>query len=159
MFGDDLVLGENCLKNCLKLYEKYDSNVIAVQEVEEKDVSRYGIVKIRPNSNGDLVIEDLIEKPSIAEAPSRLAILGRVILKPEIFNALEKIPFGKGNELQLTDAMRELSKNQSFMAYNIKGEWLTLTDPENYLKTIIRFALHRQELKTSLLNFFKTLSE
>jgi len=105
LLGDDIVRSEvPCLKQLINVYERYQVSILGVQEVKKEEVSRYGIVKVMDvNRNGVLEIEDLIEKPKPEEAPSNLAIMGRYILTPEIFEALEKTQPGTGGEVQLTE--------------------------------------------------------
>lgn len=158
--GDDLILSEKpCIQNLIELYERYHSCVLSVYAVPQEKIPLYGIIKYKKN-NGDLLVEDLVEKPSIKDAPSNLAIVGRYILKPEIFGILESTPFGAGNELQLTDALRKLNKKERMVAYNITdGQWLTVGDKITYLKATVEFALQRPDLKEEFLNYLKEVVE
>jgi UTP--glucose-1-phosphate uridylyltransferase len=131
-------------------YEQYRQTVIAVETVPWDKVSRYGIVG--GNKVSDKIIEllDLIEKPERDKAPSNLAIAGRYILTPEIFSALEKTPRGKGNEIQLTDALRILLKQEGMIATVIEGKRHDIGNKLDFLKTTIEFALKRKEFSAPL---------
>ncbi|MFA7319789.1 MAG: UTP--glucose-1-phosphate uridylyltransferase [Parcubacteria group bacterium] len=155
-FGDDLVKSKTSFtKQMVEDYEKTGNLIMGVQEVEQKDVVRYGIVKLKEGTNQ---MEDIIEKPSIEEAPSRLAGFGRYILNQEIIDILRNTSLGKGNELWVTDAIKEYIKRGGvFLAKEIKdGQWLTTGDPANYLKTILTYASDRDELKDILDEFVKS---
>lgn len=157
VFGDDLVKSKvSFTKDMLEDYGKHGSPIIAVQEVPLDQVSRYGIVKLRENS---MEIEDIIEKPSIEEAPSRLADFGRMVLNQDIIDILKTTALGKGNELWIVDAIKTYVKNGGrFMAKNVdEGEWLTTGDPLNYMTTILKYALDREDIGQELRKLIKTL--
>jgi len=158
VWGDDLVDAKvSFTKQMVKDYEKTGHLMIGVQEVPKKEVSRYGIVKLKGKT---MQIEDIIEKPSVKEAPSRLADFGRMILNQEIIDILRKIPLGKGNELWIVDAIREyVRKGGKFYAKRIEGgEWLTTGDPLNYFKTNLRYGLKDKEIGKELKKYIKELS-
>lgn len=155
-FGDDLVKSKiSFTKQMVEDYEKTGNLIMGVQEVEEKDVVRYGIVKLKEGTNQ---MEDIIEKPSIEEAPSRLAGFGRYILNQEIIDILKNTSLGKGNELWITDAIKEyIRRGGIFLAKEIKdGQWLTTGDPANYLKSILAYASDREDLKDTLDKFVQS---
>lgn len=155
-FGDDLVKSKiSFTKQMVEDYEKTGNLIMGVQEVEEKDVVRYGIVKLKEGTNQ---MEDIIEKPSIEEAPSRLAGFGRYILNQEIIDILRNTSLGKGNELWITDAIKEyIRRGGVFLAKEIKdGQWLTTGDPANYLKSILAYASDREDLKDTLDEFIQS---
>lgn len=155
-FGDDLVKSKTSFtKQMVEDYEKSGNLIMGVQEVEEKDVVRYGIVKLKEGTNQ---MEDIIEKPSIEEAPSRLAGFGRYILNQEIIDILKNTSLGKGNELWVTDAIKEyIARGGVFLAKEVKdGQWLTTGDPANYLKTILAYASDRDDLKGTLEEFIQS---
>jgi UTP--glucose-1-phosphate uridylyltransferase len=126
-------------------YEQYQQTVIAVETVPWDKVSRYGIVGGDNLGDKILQITELIEKPERDKAPSNLAIAGRYILTPEIFTALEKTQRGKGNEIQLTDALRLLMKTESLIATVIEGKRYDIGNKLDFLKTTVEFALRRKE--------------
>jgi len=156
-FGDDLVKSKiSFTKQMVKDYEKHGQPIIAVQKVPKNQVNRYGIVKLRGKS---MEIEDIIEKPSINEAPSRLADFGRMILNQEIIDILKKTALGKGNELWIVDAIKTYVKNGGkFMAKTVDdGEWLTTGDPLNYITTILKYAFERKDIGKELKAFTRQL--
>lgn len=146
MLGDDLVMGkEPCLKRLIEIYSKHNAGVVAVEALPMELVSKYGIVKGK-NYLDTFLVEGVVEKPSQEKAPSNLAILGRYVLKPGIFGILKQTPYGKGNELQLTDALNSLCRQEKFLAHKIEGKWYTVGDKLEYLKTILAFASQRKDL-------------
>lgn len=126
-------------------YEQYGGSVIGVENVPHDKVNRYGIVGGIPLSDSILQLDTLIEKPAIDKAPSNLAIAGRYILSPEIFDAIEKTPKGKNNEIQLTDSMLLLLKRENFYAHLIEGKRHDIGNKLDFLKTTVEFALKRKE--------------
>lgn len=161
MLGDDIVMSETpCLKQIIDVFEYYNSSVVAVQSVSENEVSKYGIIKPKGTMiDSDLFyIDSLVEKPKIEEAPSRFAIMGRYILNPEIFDILARIPVGQGDELQLTDAINELNKQQAVLAYNFEGSRYDIGDKIGFIKATIDFALTREEIRESVLSYLLEVS-
>jgi UTP--glucose-1-phosphate uridylyltransferase len=162
LLGDDIVRSEKpCLQQLMEIYEYYNSSVVGVQMVPEHETSKYGIIKpkgeeVAPNL---VYIDSLVEKPKFGEAASRFAVMGRYILKPEIFAVLEQIPYGQGNELQLTDAISELNKQQAVLAYNFEGIRYDVGDRAGFIKATLDFALNREELREELLAYLKRLLE
>ncbi|EKE19276.1 MAG: hypothetical protein ACD_9C00067G0004, partial [uncultured bacterium] len=157
VWGDDLVKSDvSFTKQMVEDYEKNGHLMIGVQGVPKEVVDRYGIVKLREGTNE---IEDVIEKPSIEEAPSNLAQFGRMILDREFIEILRNTALGKGNELWVTDAIKTYVKNGGiFLAKELKdGEWLTTGDPLNYLKATLAYAFDRDDLKTDLDEYIKKL--
>ncbi|MFK9090628.1 UTP--glucose-1-phosphate uridylyltransferase GalU [Bacillus salipaludis] len=160
MLGDDVVLSDvPCLKQLIDVFEYYNSSVVAIQNVPEQDVSKYGIIKPKGAMiDPDIyTIESFIEKPMQEEAPSTLAVMGRYILKPEIFPILERLPIGQGNELQLTDAINELNKQQAVLAYNFEGIRYDIGDKIGYLKATIDLALKRDDTREEILTFLNEI--
>lgn len=158
VWGDDLVDSkESFTKQMVRDYEKTGHLMIGVQEVPKEEVSRYGIVKLKGKT---MQIEDIIEKPSIKEAPSQLADFGRMILDQEIIDILRKIPLGKGNELWIVDAIREyVRKGGKFYAKKIEdGEWLTTGDPLSYFKANLKLGLKDKEIGKDLRKYIKELN-
>jgi UTP--glucose-1-phosphate uridylyltransferase len=156
VWGDDLVKSKiSFTKQMVEDYEKNGHPMIGVQEVTKEDVVRYGIVKLREGTNE---IEDIVEKPSVEEAPSRLADFGRMILNQEIVDVLKKTALGKGNELWITDAIKNYVKSGGiFLAKEVKdGQWLTTGDPLNYLKAMLTYAFEREDIGKDLKNFIKS---
>jgi UTP--glucose-1-phosphate uridylyltransferase len=141
----------------IDIYEQYGQTVIAVEEVPKDKVNRYGIVGGKKISERILQLDQMIEKPDIDKAPSNLAIAGRYILTPEIFPALEKTARGKGNEIQLTDALRILLKQEDIVAYTIEGKRYDIGNKLDFLKTTVEFALRRDEFAKPFADFLKEI--
>ncbi len=141
----------------MDIYEQYKSSVIAVEQVPRDKVSRYGIVGGDQLSEKLMRLNQLIEKPSIEASPSNLAIAGRYILTPGIYKALEKTPKGKGNELQLTDALIELLKTESVYSQTFEGKRYDIGNKLDFIKTTIEFALKRKEFSSKVLAFMKEI--
>jgi UTP--glucose-1-phosphate uridylyltransferase len=156
VWGDDLVKSKiSFTKQMIEDYEKNGKPMIGVQKVEKEDVVRYGIVKLREGTNE---IEDIVEKPSVEEAPSRLADFGRMILNQEIIDVLKKTALGKGNELWIVDAIRSYVQGGGiFLAKEIEnGQWLTTGDPLNYLKAVLTYAFDREDIGADLKKYINT---
>ncbi len=136
-------------------YEQYGQTVIAVETVPWENVSRYGIVGGHNLSDKVIQLSELIEKPDRKQAPSNLAIAGRYILTPQIFRALEKTPRGKGNEIQLTDALRILFKEEGIIATLIEGKRYDIGNKMDFLKTTVEFALKRKEFAEGFEKFLR----
>ena len=138
-------------------YAQYGCSVIAVEEVPHDKVNRYGIVGGKALSDRILELTTLVEKPAIKDAPSNLAIAGRYILTPEIFNMLEQTPAGKNNEIQLTDAMLLLLKRENLYAHRIEGKRHDIGNKLDFLKTTVEFALKRPEFATPFRAFLEEI--
>ncbi len=136
-------------------FEQYKQTIIAVETVPSSKVSRYGIIGGDAISDKLLQITEMVEKPEMKKAPSNLAIAGRYILTPEIFSALEKTQKGKGNEIQLTDALRILLKRENMIAQIIEGKRHDIGNKLDFLKTTIEFALKRKEFSAPLTQFMQ----
>lgn len=157
VWGDDLVKSKvSFTKQMVEDFEKHGKPMIGVQKVPKEEVVRYGIVKLREGTNE---IEDIIEKPSVEEAPSQLADFGRMILNQEIIDVLKKTALGKGNELWITDAIRQYVQSGGiFLAKEVEdGEWLTTGDPLNYLKALLKYAAERDDIGKELKDFTRDL--
>lgn len=163
LLGDDIVHSpENpCLKQLIDTFEEHDCSVIGVQQVPQQDVSKYGVVSIdKNNDNGNVfAVNDLVEKPSISEAPSNYAIMGRYVLTPGIFDILENQAPGAGGEIQLTDAIKELNVQQHVMACDFEGQRYDVGDKFGFIKATVEFALGREGLKSDVLEYLKSVVE
>lgn len=146
-FGDDLVKSKvSFTKQLIDTYHQHGCSVIGVQEIDTKDVSKYGIVKLEEKTE---FLADIIEKPAIEKAPSNLASFGRYLFTPEIFTALDKIKQGKGGEYWIADGIKLLATQGRVATAKVKnGKWLTTGDPVTYLDAILEYALDRPELAT-----------
>ncbi len=148
LLGDDIVNSKKpCLKQMIEIYERYKTSVIGVQTVPDTDVSKYGVIKANKIEDRIFKIEDLVEKPKLKDAPSNLAIMGRYIIHPDIFDILEKLPPGAGGEIQLTDALKVLNNQQQIYAYIFEGKRYDVGDRLGYLQATVEFALQREDLQ------------
>lgn len=159
LLGDDVIdAPEPCLKQMMKLYEKTGSNIVGVRTVPEDETDRYGIVKIADSIATDCVrVADLVEKPNSHSAPSNLAVMGRYIINPEIFEILNHTAQGVGGEIQLTDALRKLCQQQELLAYQFVGKRYDVGDKLGFLKATVEFALKKEELSTDFKKYLLNL--
>ncbi|MDG5786695.1 UTP--glucose-1-phosphate uridylyltransferase GalU [Evansella sp. AB-P1] len=162
LLGDDIVQSDTpCLKQLIDVYERYHSSVIGVQAVPDEDVSKYGIVSPKGAKIEDNVIhaDTFVEKPALEDAPSNYAIMGRYVLRPEIFDILETLPPGAGNEIQLTDAIKVLNQSQVVLAYNFNGIRYDVGDKFGFIKATVDFALQREDLSNDVAQYIKDIYE
>lgn len=161
ILGDDVVYngdGEPALHQLIRQYEKTGTTIVGCQMVAEEQVSSYGIIDGKPEMDPDLMkVSDMIEKPSVAKAPSRFAALGRYVITPDIFSILEETKPGKGGEIQLTDAFRVLARNGKVYAYNFKGQRYDTGNKLGYLKAVVEFALRREDLGADFRAYLKEI--
>ena len=160
LLGDDIVDASTpCLKQMIDAYDEYKTTVLGVQEVAKENVDKYGILDVKHIEDRVYKVKDMVEKPSIEEAPSNIAILGRYIITPEIFNILENQAPGKGGEIQLTDALQTLATKEAIYAYNFEGRRYDVGDKLGFLEATVDFALKRPELRDDFIEFLKTKSD
>ncbi|MDU7968014.1 MAG: sugar phosphate nucleotidyltransferase, partial [Paeniclostridium sordellii] len=126
-----------------------------VQEVAKEDTSKYGILDVKPIEDRVYKVKDMVEKPKVEEAPSNMAILGRYIITPAIFDILENQEPGKGGEIQLTDALKTLGQQEAIYAYNFEGRRYDVGDKLGFLEATVDFALKRDELKDEFMKFLE----
>lgn len=156
LLGDDVVRSKTpCLKQLIELYGEMPGTILAVQEVPEADVSKYGILDAEKVREGVFRVRDLVEKPAPGEAPSRLAIMGRYIISPRVFEILADTPPGAGNEIQLTDALRVLCREEPVYGLAFKGQRFDVGDKLGYLKATVEFALDRPDLTREFAEYLK----
>lgn len=164
LLGDDVVVNKNskpALKQLIDAYEQTKSSVVGVQTVAKEDVCKYGIVELdRMHSHeGRLVkLSSMVEKPEIDKSPSQMAVLGRYVLTPEIFEILETQESGAGGEVQLTDAIKRLMDRQAVYAYDFEGVRYDVGDKFGFIKATIDFALDRDELHNQVLEYIKEIA-
>jgi UTP--glucose-1-phosphate uridylyltransferase len=161
LLGDDIVYNEDkpCLKQLIDCYNEYKTSILGVQTVAEENVSKYGIVDGIPVEDRVCKVKGLVEKPTIGEAPSNTAILGRYIVTPRIFDILDNTRPGKGNEIQLTDALLELIKEEAMYAYNFEGRRYDVGDKLGYLEATVEYALRKPELRNDFVKYLKDIVE
>ena len=158
LLGDDIIDARvPALKQMMDVYQRYPATILAIQKVPKNQTKNYGIIAGRRIEDGVHLVTDLIEKPSPEEAPSNLAIIGRYILMPEIFDALESTPPGKGGEIQLTDGLRLLMKKRPIYAYEFQGTRHDAGDKLGFLKATVDFGLKNQEFGDEFRDYLKKL--
>jgi UTP--glucose-1-phosphate uridylyltransferase len=150
LLGDTITI-PGCTKELIEKYEAFKTTIIAVEEVPKEKLSSYGIIKGKEIEGDIHLVEDLVEKPSPEEAPSNLGILGRYILTPAIFDAIKVTPPGKGNEIQLTDALRLV--REKIYAYVYRGRRYDIGNKLDWLKSNIELSLADERFKDALKNF------
>ena len=138
LLPDDLIINKNCSKEMIKLHKKTKGSIIATKKVDKKTVSRWGILSIENKKKNYFRIKDVIEKPSMKQAPSNYAIIGRYILPSEIFNEIKKLKPGQGNEIHITDAIKNLIyKGSNFYGNIFMGKYLDCGTISGYIKSSI----------------------
>lgn len=160
LLGDDVVYNDEkpALGQLIKAYDELGGTVLGVQTVAQEATKLYGIVDTN-GSVGDRTysVQDMVEKPNPDEAPSRLAVLGRYVITPAIFDILEKTEPGKGGEIQLTDALKVLAKQEKMFAYDFEGRRYDIGDKEGFLEACVEYALRRDDLKDKFSAYLKGL--
>ncbi|MBV1817726.1 UTP--glucose-1-phosphate uridylyltransferase GalU [Bacteroidales bacterium MSK.15.36] len=160
MLGDDVVYSQKpCLKQLIECYNEYKTTILGVQQVAREDVYKYGIVDGKYIEDNVYKVKGLVEKPKVEEAPSNIAILGRYIITPKIFEMLSTIKPGKGGEIQLTDALRELASKEAIYAYNFEGRRYDVGDKLGFLQATIEFALRKEEIKDEFEKYLLGISD
>jgi UTP--glucose-1-phosphate uridylyltransferase len=164
LLGDTLIASENSkpvTRQLMDVYDRYKGSVVALEEVAPQLVNRYGIIDGSILDDNVLLAQDFIEKPDIGQAPSNLAIASRYVFTPEIFDYLDRTPLGKNNEIQLTDAMRMMVKDQAMYGVKINGIRYDIGNKLDFIKTNLIYGLQNDEikdkLKTWLIEFSKQL--
>lgn len=161
LLGDDVVYNPDkpAMKQLIEVYEEYGRSVLGCQKVPDEQVSSYGIVAGNKLDNHRILkVSDMVEKPAPAEAPSNMAVLGRYIITPAIFDILEYTKPGKGGEIQLTDALKVLAQQEAVFAYDFVGKRYDLGDKLGFLKAQVEFALRRDDLGSQFKEYLKELS-
>ncbi len=158
MLSDDIIDSETpALQQLLDVYEKYDAPVLGTMRVAGEAISRFGVIDGEEVEDGVYKINDMVEKPQFAEAPSDLAIIGRYVLTPDIFDELEKTLPGAIGEIQITDAMRSLLKQRPFYGVRFKGTRYDAGDKLGFLIATVEFALRHEELAPEFREYLKSL--
>ncbi len=161
LLGDDVIVGEvPCVRQMMDIYDHYQASIVALMEVPPEEAGRYGIVKARalPNTDDRLFeVLDMVEKPPQGEAPSNLAIIGRYILTPHIFDALKHTARGSGGEIQLTDGLRYMLGRQRILAYKFRGKRYDAGDKLGFLQATVEVALKNDELGPAFRAYLKSL--
>ena len=161
LLGDDVVYNpaRPALRQLMDIYESTGGSVLGCQNVPDAKVSSYGIVAGTKTDNARLMrVSDMVEKPALSEAPSHMAVLGRYIIKPQVFDILAQTKPGKGNEIQLTDALKVLAAEDSVYAYDFEGQRYDLGDKLGFLKATVEFALRRKDLGEPFKAYLKDIA-
>lgn len=158
LLGDDIVYSEKpCLKQMVEVFEEHQASVLGVQTVPHDQVFKYGIVDGIKLSDRLYTVSGLVEKPPVDKAPTDVAILGRYIIEPEIFDYLEKTKPGAGGEIQLTDALMSLAKDKKMLAYDFVGRRYDVGDKLGFLTATVEYALRRDDLKDKFMAYLKEI--
>ena len=158
ILGDDVVKGQApALRQLMDAYEKCGTTVLGVQKVDIMDTDKYGVIATDDKTGRLHRVTDLVEKPGPEHAPSDIAILGRYVLTPGIFEAIENTPPGKGGEIQLTDAIKRLNGEEDVYAYEFEGKRYDVGDKLGFLKATCEFALDRDDLRDDFTQYLKEL--
>lgn len=158
LLGDDIVESEvPAMKQLIDVYEETGHSVIGVQEVPEADTHRYGIIDPLTKNGRQYEVKKFVEKPAQGTAPSNLAIMGRYVLTPEIFDYLKTQKEGAGNEIQLTDAIERMNNDNQVYAYDFEGERYDVGEKLGFVKTTIEYALKDDSMREELTRFIKAL--
>ena len=159
LLGDDIVYNEEkpCLKQILECYNEYKTSILGVQKVPRENINKYGIVEAKHIEDRVYKVKGLIEKPNMNQTNSNIAILGRYIITPRIFEILENLEPGKGGEIQLTDALLKLSKEEAIYAYNFEGKRYDVGDKFGFLQATVEYALRKDKLKDDFIKYLKEI--
>jgi UTP--glucose-1-phosphate uridylyltransferase len=160
MLGDDVVDSKvPCLKQLMDCYDEYKTSILGVQKVPKDEVYKYGIVRGMYIEDRVYKVKGLVEKPKCESAPSNIAILGRYIITPSIFEILKETVPGKDGEIQLTDALKTLAKIEAMYAYNFEGRRYDVGDKLGFLQATVEYALKRDELKKPFMQYLMNLKD
>lgn len=148
LLGDDLVRSAvPCIKQLIRLFGTCRKTLIAVQRIPNEKVGSYGIVDVEKLGGSTYRIKDIVEKPSLDEAPSNIAAIGRYVFEPQIFDHIKATPPGKGGEIQIADAIKGLMQTQDVYAYEFDGTRYDIGDKFGYIQAIVDFAMERDDLR------------
>jgi UTP--glucose-1-phosphate uridylyltransferase len=160
MLADDLIDSETpCIRQLLEIFQDTDESVVALMEVPPSEVHQYGVIKGKVLKKGLYQIEATVEKPPAKEAPSRMAIIGRYVLRPEIFSILQNLPPGKGGEIQLTDALAQLVRERKVYGCEFLGDRYDIGDKFGFVRATVAYALKRPDLKDKVFQYLKTTTK
>jgi len=158
LLGDDIVVSQKpCIRQMIDIFNEHNKVVVGVQPVEAEEVSRYGIVKPDEIKGRLINVSRLVEKPAPEKSPSNLAIMGRYILTPDIFDVLSSHRVGAGGEVQLTDAISELCGYNGVLAYSFEGIRYDVGEKMGFIRTVVEFALSREDLRHDVIKFLREL--
>ena len=160
LLGDDIIKNDRpCTQQLIDTFERYRCSVIAVEDVPKEMVSSYGIIKGRQLEESLYLLEDIVEKPRMEEAPSTMGAIGRYVFTPEIFDCLKQTPKGIGGEIQLTDGIRLLNSHQNIYGYTFNGRRYDTGDRIGYIEAIIDFALEHDDLRDDVMAYLTKVTQ
>ena len=160
LLGDDVVVSKKpCLKQLIDAFNEYQTSILGVQHVKKEDVTNYGIVDCKRIEGDIYKVRQLVEKPKLEDAPSDIAILGRYIITPQIFDYLSEAKPGAKGEIQLTDALKELAKNQAMYAYEFEGKRYDVGNKLGFLQATVEVALMRDDINANFKSYLQSLAE
>lgn len=159
MLGDDVVVSDKpCIGQLIEQYEKVGASVLGVQKVGMENVSKYGIVSADPVNDRLYKMTGMVEKPKREDAPTDMAVLGRYVITPGIFDCLERTPRGAGGEIQLTDALVMLGETEDLYAYYFEGRRYDIGSKQGFLEATVDFALAREDLRDEFMAYLKRVT-
>ncbi|UGV40291.1 UTP--glucose-1-phosphate uridylyltransferase GalU [Methanococcoides orientis] len=160
LLGDDIIVNHTpCIRQLIEVFQKYRCSTIAVEEVPMEKVSSYGIIKGKQLEESLCILEDIVEKPSIEEAPSNIGAIGRYVFTPEIFDCIRDAGTGVGGEIQLTDGIRMLNETQKVYAHKFAGRRYDTGDKLGYVQAVIDFALCSEDFGPQVREYLKTIPD
>lgn len=159
LLADDLIDSDTpCVRQLLNIFEETQESVVALMEVAESEVQQYGVIKGTEIKKRLYQVEATVEKPAAKDAPSRMAIIGRYVLRPEIFPILQQLPSGKGGELQLTDGLSQLLHERKVYGCEFLGDRYDIGDKFGFVRATVAYALKRPDLKDKVLEYLKAIA-
>jgi UTP--glucose-1-phosphate uridylyltransferase len=159
LLADDLIDAKiPCVRQLLDVFEEKGESVVALMKVAQEEVHRYGVIKGQRLAPRLYAIGDMVEKPAPKEAPSQLAIIGRYVLRQEIFAVLEKVKTGQGGEIQLTDALSQMARQRGVYGYEFAGDRYDVGDKLGFVRATIAYALKRPELGDKVREYLRTVA-
>jgi UTP--glucose-1-phosphate uridylyltransferase len=157
MLADDLIDGATpCIRQLLDIFQSTNESVVALMEVPQTEVHQYGVIKGKVIKERLYEVEGMVEKPPAKDAPSRMAIIGRYVLRPEIFPILQNLPSGKGGEIQLTDGLAQLLRERKIYGCEFTGDRYDIGDKFGFVRATVAYALKRPDLRDKVLEYLKS---
>lgn len=157
MLADDLIDSATpCIRQLVDIFQSTSESVIALMEVPQTEVHQYGVIKGKVMKERLYEVQGMVEKPPAKDAPSRMAIIGRYVLRPEIFSILENLPSGKGGEIQLTDGLAQLVRERKIYGCEFTGDRYDIGDKFGFVRATVAYALKRPDLKDKVLEYLKS---
>jgi UTP--glucose-1-phosphate uridylyltransferase len=158
MLADDLIDAEiPCIRQLVEIFGETEESVIALMEVPLEEVHQYGVIKGKELRKRVYQVDATVEKPAAKDAPSRMAIIGRYVLRPEIFTILQNLPAGKGGEIQLTDGLSQLVRERKIFGCEFEGDRYDIGDKFGFVRATVAYALKRADLKDRVAEYLKSL--